>query len=459
MIIPAITMYSGLDAMDRPITSVLTVDTIWIADSLFAEAVIEDKLGNTTYLRSNNLGLDNGLPEVKGFAFASATYDTDYRFNNWDRTNLLLPWEVPDQESLVGVYNFGAPGEVCTVFVRLWFNDNMDMREADTHTGYIVRFKPEGWTHWFPVIPIPTHAGLYPLSNRYVNYNYGPGGALMRAVEPTSEESFTEDAEAMLYDNGWNTDREWIGYMIVAGDGLMDGVATLRVQGFDDNAGNTMLQRDFSFRIESQYITPCMEWPHIDQFDTEPRDPWTGATDDALVITGFSQGGYFCSFEATDDCFDVTAGCFDRAITDSVAFEFWWSTEPFDPTYDDTAAVAHFRYSVDNVRDSDDIWMDPSGEYWWARTPCHVLDILHQYGVGGSLMPLEGQELYITIRFRGYSRFYPDHYIQALTWMFLSITSIIPLTLQQHIAEIFAPVATLSPSPQLRLIHVFALPV
>jgi len=170
-------MYSGLDADDNPITSTIAVDTIRVADSLHAEAITQDKLGNESQQSTNNLGLDNGLPEVRGFCFSTFDPGTDL-FNNWDRSNLLLPWEVPEQESLVGVYNFGAPGAVCTVFVRLWFDDNMDMREADTHTGYIVRFQPEGWTSWFPVIPVPTHAGYYRLANRYVDYSYGIHGLI-----------------------------------------------------------------------------------------------------------------------------------------------------------------------------------------------------------------------------------------------------------------------------------------
>jgi len=413
MTIPAITMYSGLDADRHPVERVITSDTIMIADSLYAEAVLEDKLGNERYLHSDNLGLDNGLPEVKGFCFATFDPATD-RFNNWDRSNLLLPWEVPEQESLVGVYNFGAPGEVCTVFVRLWFSDNMDMREADTHTGYIVRFQPEGWTHWFPVMPIPTHAGYYTLANRYVDYSYGVHGAHLRSADPASTADFSDDAEAMLYDDGWNTDREWIGYMIVAGDDMMDGVATLRVQGFDDNAGNTMLERDFKFRIESQFIDPCLRWPEIDMYDTDPVDLTTGASDDALVLTGYSEGDFFCSFEPTTDCYPVTAGCFDRTITDSVAFEFWWSDESPSDTIPSDAP--DFRYSIDDMEESPNIWPDVDGETWWARTPCDVIDILHEYADGGSLLPLAGMEKYLTIRFRAYSRFYPSFYVQDITW-------------------------------------------
>ncbi|MFP4458249.1 MAG: FlgD immunoglobulin-like domain containing protein [Candidatus Zixiibacteriota bacterium] len=429
-----ITMYSGLEDGDPPTVLDRTIeqDSIMIADSLYVEAVIQDRLGNEQYLRSNNLGLDNGLPEVKGFAFASFDPELD-EFNNWDEDFALLPWEVPDQESLVGVYNFG---EVCTVFVRIWFNDNMDMRLADTHTGHIVRFQPDGWTHWFPVIPIDTELhpslGMYPLAQRYVDYAYGDdygAGTLLRSVDGEDGE-ITEAGEAEMLDNGWNSDREWIGYMVIAGDDMMDGIGKIRVQGFDDNAGNTMLARDFNFRIESQYIDPCMIWPDMDRLDTEPIDPWTGETDDELVVTGYDIGDYFCSYEPHEDCYPIVSDCFDRTITDSVVFEFWWDdsmmtvedmyeridTIEIDPdsTVHDTVWVdADFHHEIDDMR-SEDIWTE-DGEEWYAQTTCDVLDILHEWYEDGVMH--DGRfDKYVTIRFRVYSRFYPEEYVESYTW-------------------------------------------
>jgi len=417
MSIPAVTMYSGLDADDNPIQSTISVDTVKIADSIFVTTTIQDKLGNEKVMKSANLGLDNGLPEVRGFAFSSYDASRDM-FDNWDRDFCLLPWEVPDQESLCGIYNFGT---VCTVYVRLWFNDNMDMREADPSTGYIVRYKPEGWTHWFPVIPIATHAGYYPLSTRYVNYDYTGGTSHVKSVDPSStDEVFSDDAEAMFYDNGWNTDREWIGYMVIAGDDMMDGIATLRIQGFDDNAANNMLAQEFAFRIESQIQEPSMYWPSIDSYDYV----------DASLITGYDADrelGDFCSYVPNSFCKAVTAYGFDRSISDSVRFDFYWSDAPvaledlisrIDSSvtpYDTIWTNADFHYTIDDMS-SEDIWWDVEGIYSWAQTPCDIIDIAHQYAVRGTLMNLVNQEKYITIRFRSFSRFYPEDYVENSTW-------------------------------------------
>jgi len=405
MILPdgAVSFYSGLDDRDAPVITTVTEDTIWIADSMYAVATIQDKLGNKKTLNSTNLGLDNGLPEVKGFAFSTynRAFDT---FEDWDRDYCLLPWEHATQESLVGIYNYGA---VCTVFVRLWFNDNMDMREADPSTGYTVRFQPEGWTHWFPVIPLPTHATRYPLAARYVNYDYS-GSTLLRTID--SEDPVIDASsvlESTLWDNGWNTDREWIGYMVIAGTD-MDGVATLRVQGYDDNAGNRMLERDFIFRIESTIEGPVMIWPEVEHFD--PADP--------MVVTGFDQGDFFCSFERHSDCFPLVSGNFDRTITDSVVFEVWWGSEAMDSA-DYASRRSDFHYKIDDMFSAQIFRMEGS-DLWWANVPCTVLDILHQYGDRGTLRNYTGlteadNEKYLSIRFRGYSRFYEGAYIQAWT--------------------------------------------
>ncbi|MBN1754696.1 T9SS type A sorting domain-containing protein [bacterium] len=412
-----ITMYTGLEYSVEGTTAVLNTleeDTIFIADTIHAEAIIQDRLGNQCYLYSPQMILDNGLPEVKGLAFSTyqyeeCTYDTTYdslggmtiepscvvvdEFTDWDPRYCWLPWDPghAQQDSLIGIYNFG---DVCTIYVRLWFDDNMDMRAADASYGYIVRFRPEGWTHWFPVIPIETHAGFYPLSDQYVNYDHGIMAPRMFPDEGLGEMgSVSEEAEAMFLDNGWNTDREWIGYMIIAGDGVMDGVATLRVSGFDDNAANIMTTRDFPFRIETNYYYPDICWPAVDSSDRAHTDPWASPPyDDRLVITGRS--GELCVW-ACDTIdprnYDISSFNYDIAITDSVVWYLYWHDEEW--TEIPASAVSAFHYVIDNPRESCQI------------LPAAVYDVLHQYNT---------QEKYLTVEFRVYSRFYHEEYLDDI---------------------------------------------
>ncbi|MBN2541659.1 T9SS type A sorting domain-containing protein [bacterium] len=391
-----VTLYSGLEYTPSGTTAVLntyTEDTIFIADTLHAEAIIQDKLGNEAPVQSPQIILDNGLPEVKGMAFA--TYDDEGdRFTNWDPEYCWVPWSDPgrpNQDSLVAIYNFG---DLCTIYVRIWFDDNMDMREADPSYGYIVRFRPEGWTHWFPVIPMPTHAGFYPLSNYYINYNYG----IMAPRGVPGEDEFTDigrETEAMFLDNGWNSDREWIGYMIIAGDGIMDGLATLRVSGFDDNAANIMLTRDFPFRIETEYWYPEICFPATDSFDLEHTDPWaTDPYDDDLVLTGRS--GTLCDWpcDTVDGrTFDLTAYNYDVAITDSIVWYIYWDAEMMDSLPDAAAAEAH--YVIDNPREACQVF------------PAEVYDVVHAYPEAA---------MYMTVEFRAYSRFYVEDFVSETLW-------------------------------------------
>ena len=425
-----ITLYHGVDVETGTVyETVLNEDTLFIADSLWAEAIVQDRLGNSQIVQSNPMGLDNGLPFVKGVAFATAvrettgwdyTYDTTGApidstpvlgaitgFTDWDSSLFRLPWDsgVSTQDSLIGVFNFG---DLCTVFVRIWFNDNMDMRDIDPLSGHIVRFQPEGWTHWFPVIPIETGAGFYPLSQLYADYRLVDGGPVYRSV-PSDGSILFDHPEVSLSDiePGWNTDREWIGYMVIAGNNLMDGVAKLRVQGFDDNAGNYMVDHVYPFRIETQYHPPTMGWPSPEAYDDSENDSWEEPYGGGRnTVTGYEDGYFECdsAFVPVDFCNDITAFDFDPTITDSVVFYVYyhdtaWSS--YDPDSDPSAVLAE-HYTIDDVSTSPDVWYDAASGYYFARIPCDTFDIAADAGLGAR---------YASIEFRVYSRFYPDVYV------------------------------------------------
>ncbi len=422
-----VTLYHGVEVSSGTVyETVLNEDTMFVADSMWAKATIQDRLGNTSDVQSAPMALDNGLPYVKGIAFATAireTIDWDYTydstgtpidstpvlgdivgFNNWDPSLFRLPWDpdVATQDSLIGVYNFG---DMCTVYVRIWFNDHMDMRDIDPLSGHIVRFRPEGWTHWFPVIPIPTTGGFFPLAQRYADYTMVDGGPVYRAV-PGEGVSSDEIPDVRLSDiePGWNTDREWIGYMIIAGHNLMDGVATLRIQGFDDNAGNVMMDHEYKFRIETEYHAPTMGWPVAEESDDSEDDTWESPySGGERTITGYTDGGDCAgAFSPVDFCNDITAYDFDPTITDSVVFFVYyhdtaWTSIP------DGAPVA-YHYTIDDMTGSPDIWYDEASGYYFARIPCDSFDIAQNAGLG---------DHYASIEFRVYSRFYPDEYVSA----------------------------------------------
>lgn len=416
---PGIDVYHGLDrtgATPVPMETHIDIDTIFVADSLYVEAIAQDRLGNCAKYTSAKVGIDNGLPKIKGFALSTLAMDTlgtdstgtpilgDPYFQNWDDNLFKLPWEVPDQDSLVGIYNFSP---VCTVFVRIWFNDNMDMREADHLSGHIVRFQPEGWTHWFPVLPLETvTAGpgglVYPFAQYYVDYSETDVFDARRRPDHGGirDESIPSGTMESL-DAGWNSDREWIGYMVLAGEGAMDGIAKLRVQGFDDNAGNYMMPMDLPLRIvtgEPRFID--VEWPKIDQDDPAPED--------ALVISGWStpsDDSTDCSFVIDPAEHDITGYWDDSMVeTDSVVFKVFWHDTTWASIPDVDAYTYHW---VEDNMYSDNIWH--VGETTWVSLPSEDLDLLHDYytTLGGPTLPVVDMEIYATIVMEVYSRFRP----------------------------------------------------
>ncbi|RKZ35239.1 hypothetical protein DRQ33_00115 [bacterium] len=426
-----ITLYHGVERGTGTVyETVLNEDTMFIADSLWAEAIVQDRLGNSQLVQSNPMGLDNGLPFVKGIAFCTAireTTDWDYEydttgaivdstpvigdivgFTEWDPSLFRLPWDpdVATQDSLIGVFNFEA---LCTVFVRVWFNDHMDMRDIDPLTGHIVRFRPEGWTHWFPVIPISTTGGFFPLAQRYADYNMVGDGPIWRAVagEGAREDFERPDLELADIEPGWNTDREWIGYMIIAGDDLMDGVATLRIQGFDDNAGNVMLDHEYMFRIETDYAPPTIGWPTPENYDNSENhdweDPYNGGQ---RTITGYEDAEECdATFEPVSFCNEITAYDFDPTITDSVVFLVYYHDTTWSSVPDGVGEDYH--YNIDDLAYSPDIWYDAGTGYYFARIPCDSFDLAVDAGTGAT---------YASIEVRVYSRFYPDEYVKRNYW-------------------------------------------
>jgi len=437
---PGIDIYHGLDRSGFPpipLETHLDRDTIFIADSIFAEAIIQDRLGNYMLKTSRKVGLDNGLPEVKGFALSTLAFDTlgydslgapilgDPYLVNWDDRVFKLPWEVPDQDSLIGIYNFTP---VCTVYVRIWFNDNMDMREADHLYGHIVRFKPFGWTHWFPVLPLDTYAGgptglHFPLAQYYVDYSeiasVGPV-ARPSAERDIRDESPATPGEALAYDTGWNSDREWIGYMVIAGAGAMDGIGTLRIQGFDDNAGNYMLPIEMPLRVvtgEPEYM--IISWPAMDAIDTAPYDPWSGDYDDVLVLSGWSvsdatlEDSTRCSFMMDGDREHDITGYWDNSLaeTDSVRFHIWWHDSVWTPS--DIVGTPHYHWLEDNMYSE---FITIYGGTTWVNLPSDTLDLLHEYytDLGGPNL-YSNNQMYATIIMEVFSRFRPVNPFMADT--------------------------------------------
>ncbi len=432
---PGIQIYHGLNrsgpGFPVPLQTTLTRDTIFVADSVFAEAIIQDRLGNWTLKTSRKMALDNGLPEVKGFALATLGIDTvgydslgtpilgDVYMNDWDGAVFKLPWLVPDQDSLVGIYNF-AP--VCTVYVRLWFNDNMDMREADHLYGHIVRFKPHGWTHWFPVLPLETVGGgptglRFPLAQQYVDYKNIAGVMPSARPDASSETDLSPvipgDVEAL--DAGWNSDREWVGYMVIAGGGAMDGIGTLRVQGFDDNAGNYMLPIEYPLRIVTgEPRFKMVYWPRIDTLNNAHVDPWSGLPDDVLVLSGWSTSDPVlgdstrCTFYQDNDRMNPITAYWDNylAETDSVRFRVFWHDTAWVPGAPLTGHTFHWS--------EDDMWSSNISVYRdtaWVVMPVSELDLLHEYytTLGGAPVAYSNNELYATIVFEAFSRFRPSN--------------------------------------------------
>jgi len=419
---PEIYIYHGIDYAADPdsVTHTnLLRDTIFYADSIFAEAIIQDRLGNSWLKTSRKIALDNGLPEVKGFALATGQYDGDlgeFWLENWDSTKFKLPWD-PDtsiwlQDSLVGIYNFTP---VCTVYVRLWFNDNMDMREADHLFGHIVRFQPFGWTHWFPILPLETVSGSvdpglhFPLSNIYVDYRDIEAVYPDRkrpAPESGNNNPPTDPANAEALDNGWNSDREWIGYLVLAGDGAMDGVGKLRIQGFDDNAGNYMMPVEFPIRVVTgQPWGINIEWPRLDNCDE--------ASNDALVLTGWSTDEPWDSTECNflpdtgqEGRYHPITGYWDNylAETDSVRFLIWWHDEQWtggDISYEDYT----FYWSEDNMYSG---FVTIYNETTWVTMPPETLDVLHYWCPSlGTQQLYANEQKYMTIIMETFSRFRP----------------------------------------------------
>jgi len=424
-----ITIYHGVEiATGTVFETILNEDTMFIADTLWAEAWIQDRLGNIDTVVSNPMALDNGLPYVKGFAFASAEretlfveYDTSGMpieetlelgdingFTDWDPDHFLLPWSpgIATQDSLVGVFTIDG---ICTVYVRIWFDDHMDMRDINPLYGHIVRFKPEGWTHWFPIIPIETGAYYFQMAERYADYRNVGSGPFTRLVD--SDGSILEEFESPELSDiepGWNTDREWIGFMVLASEELMDGEAILRIQGFDDNAGNTMLDHEFPFRIESRYHEPTIGWPTPEFFDSTEDHSWEDPYGGGLqTITGYSDG-YIGACGAVFDlltfCNDITAFDFDPYITDSLVFDvFWHDAEWLEADVPDAIGDA-YHYVIDNPTISDpDVWYDAITDFHFAQLPCDTFDFAEGTG--------SGSDTYGSIVFKAFSRFYPEDYV------------------------------------------------
>lgn len=430
-----ITLYHGVDPGDPLVEDgtvfedTYTSDTIFIADSLWAEAIIQDRLGNTAPVQSYPMGLDNGLPAVKGIAFCLPMYDTVsvdvdtvtgdttitfgdriIDFSCWDPSLFRRPWDIPDQDSLIGVFNFspvGEPAAACTVYVRIWFTDNMDMRDIDPLYGHIVRFKPEGWTHWFPIIPIEAHAGFFPLADRYADYKQVGSGPVYRVA--SSDGDGVEGYEAPSISDiepGWNSDREWIGYMVIAGDELMDGVATLRIQGFDDNAGNVMLDHEYPFRIETRYHPPTVGWPTPEGADISENDSWEEPYQGGRnTITGYGDVDGFGACPGTwaenSFCNSITGFDFDPTITDSIVFSVWyhdssWSLSTIPGNLGD------YHFTIDDMS-SPFVWYDAASGYWFAEWPCDSFDVTD--------LPTPDDQQYFTVVMRACSRFYPDGYV------------------------------------------------
>ena len=239
---------------------------------------------------------------------------------------------------------------------------------------------------------------------------------------PGSDETPTTPGSVESYDAGWNSDREWIGYMVLAGGGAMDGIGKLRVQGFDDNANNYMMPVEYPIRVVTG--TPwgiTLEWPRIDEYDTAPTDPWSGEMDDQNVLSGWSvsegdlEDSTRCSYDADPRETEVT-GFWDNSLaeTDSVVFKFWWSTEPFDPGTTLTDGYT-FHWVEDNMY-SENIWID--GENTWVKIPTEDLDILHEYytTLGGAPTLYSNNQMYIHIVMEAYSRFRPtDPFLTTTT--------------------------------------------
>jgi len=410
-LVTPVQLYHGIDHSVHPEVAemtTITYDTLYIADSMYAVATIQDKLGNSAFVMSDKMALDNGLPEIKGIAFCTAIKDSVtgeiLDFNCWDPSLFKAPWLIPTQDSLIGVYNFSPPdepGAICTVYVRIWFNDNMDVGEE---LGHMVRFRPEGWTHWFPVVPIESYARFFPLANIYADYEHVAGGPLYRSSVPSSDEEVGTPG-ALTVEPGWNTDREWIGYMIIAGGGLMDGVAEIRVQGFADNAGNEMLPHVYPFRIETRYHPPTMGWP-VTEFtsDVSENDAWeTPYGGGAGVVTSYEGGGLFGLISPIGRCNDIFAYDFDPSITDSVVFDVYFHTVAWGDSDVPTRPGDAYHFVIDDVPTSPYVWYSYHYGTYAAKLPCSIFDIF---------TAAAGEEsLYASIVFKVYSRFYPGDYV------------------------------------------------
>jgi len=411
-----ITLYHGVDPLVPTVfQTTINNDTLLIADSLLARVTIQDRLGNRRMVESYPMGLDNGLPKVKGFSFCTAIKDPISgeitSFNCWDRELFRLPWEVPAQDSLVGVFNFSG---VCTVYVRLWFDDHMDMRDIDPMFGHVVRFQPEGWTHWFPIIPVNAHAGFYPLVQTYADYLQVGHGPVYRTASDDGSVFDVETPRLSDIEPGWNSDREWIGFMVIAGEGMMDGVATLRVQGFDDNGGNVMLDHEYPFRIETRYHAPQLGWPTPDASDITEYHSWEMPYQGGRsTISGYSDAGVgTCDTSvAVTYCNALTGFDFDRSITDSVVFLVWSHDLEWTAADIPAAGGTILDRRIDNMS-SPFIWDDPITGFSFARWPCDSFDLAKAIGARNAK--------FVTVEFRAYSRFYPTEYVSDTllnTWV------------------------------------------
>ncbi len=410
-------VYHGV-ADDFAVGTDLERDTLYIADSLWASAIIQDRLGNYTELASGPMGLDNGLPWVKGIAFCTAMRNPMTKiistFRCWDPMKIKAPWHIASQDSIIGIYNFspaGSPTAMCTIYVRVWFNDNMDMRVPMGFEGYSVKYQPEGWTHWFPVVPLDGFSHYYPLAEEYADYRDVASGPLYRSSAPSSPDDIdTEIPDAAGVEPGWNSDREWIGYMIISGDGIMDGVAQLSVQNFDDNARNIMLDHEYPFRIETRYDMPVIGWPQIEFGD---EDTIIDPEHDSWEVPYFGGPGVLTSFLSADKCggwqdipdsADVYAVTFDPSITDSVVFDVYWHyVEWADSNVPGPAIESDYHWNIDDVPTSEYVWYSAPLGGWTARIPSDEFNLL--------LDSPWNEEVYATIVFKVYSRFYPGQYL------------------------------------------------
>jgi len=402
-----------------------TVDTVFVADSLYAVVRVQDKLGNVTEVASRKIALDNGSPRVKGVALS--TYDAEIdSFIDWDNTVFLQPWTT-SQESLVAIYNLpyarSDTEEVVygwKVYFRIWFDDNMDMRDPDPTTGYMVRFRPEGWTSWLPVIPVDfEEMGTgrfvpYPLAADQVAYDYYLGSYKHVPGDGFTLSGIAEESSMSGYP-GWNTDREWIGYTMIA-DSIMDGVGILRIQGFDDNAGNLMIPYEMPIRIVTRPYEPAIWSARVDTTLT-PSEPvpsaWAGARDQdrwvASSVTSWrgdslKECGVVCSYV------DSSAIAFwsyqvDWAITDDVTWKFWWTDEYAEGPSTAYSGPPDFTYTLDDPLDS-----LPEGKTIdWVTVPRELLDFTREYYHSGVRDTIECNESkYMHVIFEIHSRFYTD---------------------------------------------------